>query len=221
MLIRGRSFTAQQVREKLSSMITPERQARIASVVAGRTYTVVSVLEDIYDRGNISAVMRSSEAMGFQAVHVIEKHERFKAANRVTQGADKWLDVHKWKQTEACFRALKQQGYHICVTSLDASTPIDELRFDEPCAIVLGNEKDGVSPEALALADARIRIPMHGFVQSFNISVAGALIFYHIYQWRKHHLGANGDLTPDDRIILEAIFYLRSVTNAEEILERS
>jgi tRNA (guanosine-2'-O-)-methyltransferase len=218
-MLEGQRFTAQQIRLHLAELITPERRERIRQTVSGRTYGAVAVLEDIYDRGNISAVMRSSEAMGFQNVHVIEKSERYKSANRVSLGAEKWLDVQKWKNTTACLTHLRQAGYQILATHLEASRPIDEVDFARPTAFILGNEKEGVSAEALAMADERVRIPMAGFVQSFNISVAGALMFYHIQQWRQRHLGAHGDLSREQQEILEAEFYLRSVAESVAILK--
>ncbi|MCM2283089.1 MAG: RNA methyltransferase, partial [Bdellovibrionaceae bacterium] len=166
--------TAEDILELAAPYLTESRRARIDAVVAERTYSVVPVMENIYDRGNISAVMRSSEAMGFQSAHVIELNERFKEANRVTQGADKWLDVVRWKSTEDCVVSLKSQGYRVYATHLDAAVPIGEVDWSQPSAIVFGNEKDGVSQRLLELADQRIIIPMLGFVQSFNISVAAA-----------------------------------------------
>lgn len=206
----GRKLESSLIIEQLAPLITEERKNRIEQVVAARTYSLAVVLEGIYDRGNASAVMRSAEAMGFARIHMIENTEKFKAANRVTQGADKWLDVTRWKSTRAAVAAIKSQGYRLCVTSLEASKPLDEIDFSEPTALVLGNEKEGVSQEMLEAADERVRIPMQGFVQSYNISVAGALCLYHVLQDRKRRLGRNGDLSAEQQQLLKASYYLRS-----------
>jgi tRNA (guanosine-2'-O-)-methyltransferase len=214
------STTADEIFELVAPYLTPERRARIADVVAQRTYSITTVLENIYDRGNTSAVMRSAEAMGYQSVHVIEPGEKFKKANRVTQGADKWLDIERWKTATECATALKERGYKIYCTHLEAAVPIGEIDWSQPAAIVFGNEKDGVSPELVRLSDQSIIIPMLGFVQSFNISVAAAISLYHIYQDRLRRLGYQGDLTDEEKRILSALFCLRSAKNPERLLAR-
>lgn len=224
--LAGQDLTAQKVLELLSPFLTTERQERIRLAVDGRTCDVVPVLENIYDRGNVSAVLRSAEAMGFQCAHVIELGEKFKSANRVTQGADKWLDVKKWKSTSECTTELKRLGYKILATHLDArAKPIAEMDFTRPTAIVFGNEKDGISKEMIEQADQTIIIPMAGFVQSFNISVAAAIAFYHAQRERQSKLGRSGNLTEVERQILCADFSLRSSQNPDrliaELLERS
>lgn len=219
--IGSRELSAQQVIDVLSEFLTPERQAKVAKVVEERTYAVVPVLEDIYDRGNTSAVLRSAEAMGFQAAHIIELGEKFKSSNRVTSGADKWLDVVKWKSTRECVEHLKSKGYRVLATHLDAKAkPIEQIDFSTPVAWVLGNEKEGISKEMQELADETVIIPMNGFVQSFNISVAGAISFYHIHRERIRLFGKNGDLTDEQKLILKAQFYLRTPDSPEQLIEK-
>ncbi len=213
-------ITPAQVLELASPFLTEERLARIKTVVSQRTYSIVPVLENIYDRGNVSAVMRSSEALGLQSVHVVELSERFKSANRVTQGADKWLDVTRWQSSNECAQDLKARGYKIYATHLDAAVPIGEIDWSQPSAIVFGNEKDGVSKEMLELCDQAVIIPMLGFVQSFNISVAAAISLYHIYQDRLKRTGRHGDLTEEEQRTLMALYCIRSAKNPERLLTR-
>lgn len=203
----------------LERTVTAARKERIDRVLEGRTGEVAVVLEGIYDRGNISAVMRTAEAFGFVNFHVIETQERFKEANRVTQGADKWVEVQRWKSTREAAQSLKQKGFKICVTSLEASRPLQEIDFSVPVAFVLGNEKDGVSPEMKDLADEKVIIPMTGFVQSFNISVAGALGLFHIYQERRKIFGESGRLSPEDNEYLRAEYFLRTLDSGKGVIE--
>lgn len=212
-------FPYQMILEHLEPLLTNERKARIDDVLSKRTYGVVPVLEDIYDRGNTSAVMRSAESMGFQPFHIIEKGEKFKESARVTSGADKWLDIVKWKQTEDCLNDLKSRGYQICVTALEDSVPLSEVDFSRPTALLFGNEKEGASAEAKELADQCVLIPMQGFTQSFNISVAAALSFYHAHLGRTRSFGQSGDLKDEEKEILRALFYAKTLTQAEEILK--
>jgi tRNA (guanosine-2'-O-)-methyltransferase len=219
--VGSHSLRAQEVIELMNPFLSGPRVDRIEKVVRDRTFSVVTVLENLYDRGNMSAVMRSAEAMGFQNLHVIEPGDKFKKANRVTKGADKWLDVTQWKTTEECISFLKSKNYKIYATHLDAKArPIQDVDWSVPAALVLGNEKDGISPEMQALCDQTVIIPMQGFVQSFNISVAGAIALFHIHEQRNLKLGASGDLNQEQQQILKALFFLRSAKNPERLIER-
>ena len=208
-----------EVLEHVFPLLTPDRQQKIDRVVQGRCFDISVVLESIYDRGNISAVMRTAEGLGFANFHIIETFEKFKEANRVTQGADKWVETKKWKSTKEFIRFAKDNKIRICVTSLEAAKPIHEVDFSTPLALVLGNEKSGASAEIIEAADERVIVPMPGFVQSFNISVAGALCLYQIYQDRLKRRGLVSDVTPEQIEILKAHYALRTLDSAEEILK--
>lgn len=212
------TVTPDQVLEHIYPLLTEERRSKIERVVPARCFDISVVLESIYDRGNISAVMRTAEGLGFSNFHVVETFSKFKEANRVTQGADKWVETKKWKKSSDFIKYAKENKIRICVTSLEASKPISEVDFSTPLALVLGNEKDGVSPEMIEAADERIIIPMPGFVQSFNISIAGAISMYHIYQDRLRKLGKVSDVTEEQIKILKAHYALRTLDSAEAIL---
>lgn len=210
-----------QIEEKIWPLLTPDRQKKIERVSRGRCFDISVVLEGIYDRGNISAVMRTAEGLGFSNFHIIETFEKFKNANRVTQGADKWVEAKKWKSTTEAIKYFKDNKIRICVTSLESAKPIHEIDFSTPLALVLGNEKSGASQEIMEAADERVIIPMPGFVQSFNISVAGALSLYQIYQNRLQKLGKNEDVTPEQIRLLQAQYALRTLDSAEAILDQA
>ena len=214
----GHFASVDTIMEKIWPLLTPERQKKIENVVAKRCFSIPVVLESIYDRGNISAVMRTAEGLGFSNFHIIETQEKFKNSQRVTQGADKWVETKKWKSTTEAIKYFKDNKIRLCVTSLEAAKPLHEVDFSTPLALVLGNEKDGVSKEMLEAADERVIIPMPGFVQSFNISVAGALCLYQIFQTRLHRLGKNEDVTPEQISILKASYALRTLDSADDIL---
>jgi tRNA (guanosine-2'-O-)-methyltransferase len=200
--------------EHLKNHVTPERWARIESVVQNRRPHVSVVLEDIYDRGNASAVMRSAEAFGLYDLHMIQLSEKFKESKRVTQGAHKWLDIKKWKSTASCVENLKKSGYKIYVTHLDAhAKPLSDVDMTQPFALCFGNEKHGASAEILSMADERVYIPMQGFVQSFNISVAAALCFYHINL--RAQLPA---LSIEERLRLQALYLTRTIEHWDKYL---
>jgi tRNA (guanosine-2'-O-)-methyltransferase len=211
-------LSAQEIKELLGPQVSEDRRERIAAVVGERTYGVIPVMEGLYDLGNVAAVLRSAEAMGYQEVHFIDTQEGQKTSRRVTQGADKWVDLNQWESTTECVQALKDRGYKICVTHLEAAKPLREIDFTVPTALVFGNEQKGVSEEMVELADERCIIPMLGFVESFNISVAAALSLYEAMGQRIEKFGAQGDLSPEEQEILEAHFLIRAVKTAPLLL---
>ena len=211
-------LTSDEVIDLLGPRLTEHRRERIAEVIGERTYHVCTVLDGLYDRGNTSAVIRTAEALGYQSMHVVESQKHFKEANRVTQGTDKWLDIERYKEPESCIPVLRERGYRIVATELEASTPIAEVDFSEPTALVFGNERDGVSEPMLAEADERCILPMVGFAQSYNISVGAAIALYHIYERRVAEVGKQGDLDDEQQRVLRALYYLRSVDHPEKLL---
>lgn len=213
--VGGLKVQASDIIRVFEPMVTPERAARLHEIVRHRTLSLVPVLENIYDRGNVSAVMRSGEAFGFLQMYLVDAPgARFKAANRVTKGAEKWLDVKPFSSPFAAVGDLRARGYQVWATDLATDDTIASIDWSRPTAIVLGNEKDGVSAEMRAAVDGCFRIPMQGFSQSFNISVAAALIFYHA------HLQGSAPLTADQQRQVLANYYLRCFDNPEDILAR-
>ena len=222
-------FTFDDVRlspERIVELLRPHmrerRLRRIREVVVGRTRTVVPVVEGLVNTGNVSAVMRSSEALGHQDVHVVKgDHERYKHSQRTAQGAQHWLDVWHWDGPAACADHLHDAGYRLVAMHLHADTvPIRNLDFTEPTALVFGNEEAGVTDAMLDETDAACEVPLPGFTESFNVSVAAAVALYHAQQDRLDRQGHHADLTDDEQARLVARFCLRSVTNAEQIIQR-
>jgi tRNA (guanosine-2'-O-)-methyltransferase len=218
----GRTVSAAAVIERLSSILTDARKERIATVVNERTYNMVTIAEHLYDIGNISAVMRSAECFGFMPFHIIERAgSKYKMSDRISRGTEKWLDIHLYKSagpvngSEECYKKLRSEGYKIYATDLNATTSIEDIDFSQKVAVVFGNERDGISEYTREHADGRVLIPMYGFAQSLNISVAAALMFSTIHGARRKVLGKSGDLSEAEKQILTAHYYLRTLDGAE------
>ena len=199
-----------QLEQEVESLVTPERRRRIVEVLRERTRNIIPVLENIYDSGNINAVLRSAEGLGYQESHIIESTQTFSYSKRVTRGAHRWLDTRRWSDTTECIRYLKTRGYRIIATQLTDSVPIHSIDFTIPTVICFGNEAEGVSEALSEMADARCHIPMVGFSESFNISVAAALALQHIRTDRIHRQGFHGDLGWQDKKQLRHRFHLQS-----------
>lgn len=189
--------------------LLPERRDRIDRAVAERTRTLTVVMEAFCDPQNVNAVLRTCDAFGVQEVHVIEGPMKPYARNKkISQNADKWLDVVRWKSSAECLDALKARGFAVYATHLDdGARPLGALSFAGKVALVFGNESRGVSEEALARADARYVIPMRGFVQSLNVSVAAAVSLAHAVARREAERGRHGDLAEAEAVELRQRFY--------------
>jgi tRNA (guanosine-2'-O-)-methyltransferase len=169
------------IADHFSQYITDHKKQFIEKVLNERTRHITLVLEDIYQSQNASAVVRTCECLGLQDIHIIEDDSKYSVNKRVLKGANKWIDLHRYKMkgfnnTEICFRKLRDLGYRILVADPSPDgISINEIPTDKKLAIVMGNELNGSSEYALAHAEQKIVIPMHGFTESFNISVSAAI----------------------------------------------
>jgi tRNA (guanosine-2'-O-)-methyltransferase len=209
---------AAEVIAALGKVLLPERAARLDQVAAGRLAGLTVVLENLYDPHNGGAALRSCEAMGLHAVHVVESRERFRVASKITQGCDKWLDVHRHGDMASCAAALRAQGFRLYGAVPGAALALDQLDPHQPAALLLGNEHAGLSPEARGACDAEFSIPLFGFSQSLNLSVATALCVFTHAERRRRALGRNGDLDEAALLQLRARYYAREIRGAAEIL---
>lgn len=205
-------FSAQEIIRALEPLLTGQRRARIDAVLAERTRSVVPVLDGLYDPHNVAAVLRSADAFGAQEVHIIEGEEPLLASQRVTQGADKWLDVVRHRDPRACVRGLKARGYSVFAAMMDGETTPEQLAAMPLVALVFGSERSGVSDAVLELCDGRYTIPMRGFSQSLNVSVAAALTLYAATR------GRGGDLGGGELLALRARFMWLSMPEAHAVV---
>lgn len=157
---------------------TPERRARMQQVLARRQKDLTLVLANIHDPHNVSAIYRSCDAFGVPEVHLYYTHTAFPSLGRKTSAsARKWVDSIRHKDRESLLAALRADGRQILATSCTpAARPLREWDFTRPTAVIMGNEHSGVDPELSDVVDGELYIPMRGMIQSFNVSVAAAVI---------------------------------------------
>lgn len=203
--------------EALSAHITPRRLERIREVAGSRTRTLAVVLEDIDNPFNATAVTRTAEGLGIQDIHVIENEHRFALHQGVTLGAAKWLTMHRYAQrgtnnTAACLDRLIDEGYRLVATSphLDGYTP-DTLPLDKPVALVFGYEKTGISAEAASRCTTRLRLPMYGFVESFNITVSAGMALSRLRERVRTECTNEGRLDPEEQRELVLAWVMQSI----------
>jgi tRNA (guanosine-2'-O-)-methyltransferase len=172
--------------------MTPEREKRLKDVLDKRQQDLTVVLENVFDPHNISAVMRTCDAVGIQEIFVLNskigRHKKWGA--RSSSSAAKWLTVHQYTDAAGCFEELRRKFPLILTTHLSSSAvSLYDIDFSHPVALVFGNEHDGVSEEIRRLADGNFVIPQVGMIRSLNISVACAVSLYEAFRQKQsaHH----------------------------------
>ncbi|HEX5024182.1 MAG TPA: RNA methyltransferase [Agriterribacter sp.] len=168
--------------------MTPERRDRLLQVLNKRQNNLAVVLENVFDPHNISAVMRSCDAVGIQDVYVlnskIPRHKKWGAKS--SSSAAKWLTIHQFDDPKSCFDEIRQKYQTILTTHLSAdAVDIYGVDFTQSLALVFGNEHSGVSEEIREMADGNFLIPQVGIIKSLNISVACAVTIYEAYRQKK------------------------------------
>ena len=207
----------------LEGFVTNKRKELFKTVLDQRTRHFTLVLENIYQQHNSSAVVRSCDIFGVQDVHVIENTYSSKVSRHVARGSQKWLTFHRYKKdtnnTADCFAKLKQDGYQIIATTPhNDSCYLNDFDISQKSAFVFGVEKEGVSDYVMQNADGFLKIPMVGFTESLNISVAAAIILENLTT-RLRQSDSNWQLTDVEKAVLYDEWIQKSIKNVEKIKE--
>ena len=165
----------------LKTYLTDRRRALFTEVLSKRTRHFTVVTEDVYQLHNTSAVMRSCEVFGIQDLHVVEERLGKKLDREIAMGAQKWVDIYRHEDVSQCIAAIKGAGYQIIATTPhDDSQMLADFDVTKKTAFFFGTERDGISDEVKHAADGFLKIPMYGFTESLNISVAAAIILQEV-----------------------------------------
>jgi tRNA (guanosine-2'-O-)-methyltransferase len=165
---------------------TERREQRIRKVIARRQPLLTVVMENVHDPHNVSAVLRSCDAVGVLRVELLYTLEKFpRIGRKSSSSANKWLERRKHTSLSSCYAILRQEGFRIFATRIaQDSVSLYDLDLTGPTALVVGNEHRGVSDEAAEGADLTFQIPMVGMIQSLNVSVAAAVALYEAFRQR-------------------------------------
>ncbi|WP_228236078.1 TrmH family RNA methyltransferase [Allomuricauda sp. M10] len=204
----------------LEGYLTEERKQRFLEVLQLRTKHITVAIEDVFQMHNTSAIIRSCDVFGVQEVHVVEDRFARMLDKNIAMGAEKWVDVHKYHNTSACVAALKQQGYQIIATTPhDNSTLLSDFFPEQKSALFFGTEKGGLSEEVMQKADGFLKIPMVGFSESLNVSVAAAIIIQEVaHKVRTSHL--DWRLTDDEILDKRLDWTKKSIQHVKGIIKR-
>jgi len=208
-------WDAERVIALLEPMSLDERRARLLEVVSARVGSVTLLFDAPHDPHNGAAVLRSCDAFGIPELHVIPRQESFLFGNRVAKGSQRWVDVVTHASPERAAEALHARGFTLVAAEASGDLVMDDLATLPKVAIVLGNEHDGLCEALRNVCDRSVRIPMRGFVESLNVSVAAGVLLAAATR------GRAGDLTAEQRRHYYARWLVRSVPRAEEILRAS
>jgi len=169
--------------DHLLTFVSENKQQKFREIIQNRTRHITIVLEDIYQPHNASAVLRSCDCFGIQDVHIIENKNPYEINPDVALGSTKWINLIKYNKTTQntteCLSGLKEKGYRIIATTphKDDFTP-GNFPLENKFALVFGTELEGLTDDALDMADMAIQIPVHGFTESLNISVSAAILLH-------------------------------------------
>jgi tRNA (guanosine-2'-O-)-methyltransferase len=165
----------------IENFMTENRRDTFLRILANRTKHFTVAIEDIFQLHNTSAVLRTCEVFGIQELNVIEEKYGKKIDKEIALGAQKWVDVNRFDNTQACIDGLKSKGYRIIATSPhEGSSLMEDFDISKPAALFFGTERLGLSEEVLKQADGFLKIPMVGFTESLNISSSAAIIIQNL-----------------------------------------
>lgn len=207
----------------LEGFVTERRKELFQKILDQRTRHFSVVLEDIYQQHNSSAVIRSCDIFGIQDLYVIENKYNSKVSRHVAKGSQKWTTFHRYKKdtnnTVECFEDLRKNGYQIIATTPhNDSCYLHDFDISKKSAFVFGVEKEGVSDYVMDNADGFLKIPMVGFTESLNISVAAAIILENITT-RLRQSDLNWELSQEEKDVLYHEWIEKSIKNVDQIKE--
>jgi tRNA (guanosine-2'-O-)-methyltransferase len=205
-------YSAEGVIAALEPLSEERRRARLVEVISARIGSVTLLLDAPQDPHNAAAVLRSLDAFGIPELHVVPRDQPFAFGRKVSQGTERWVEVLLHPTPEEAIHALTQQSFTLVATHPKGELLPEDLPGIERLCLVVGNEHDGISQALVGAAASTVRVPMRGFVESLNLSVACALLL------RAATLGRPADLDAAERRLLYAAGLVRSVPRAEEIL---
>ncbi len=214
----------QHIIDYLSGFINEERRQRLQQILSERTRHLTVVLEDVYQPQNASAVVRTCECLGIQELHIIENLYEYRLNPAVVQGSSKWIDLvrHNHKRRDnarACIEQLRQRGYRIIAMDPDpAGGTVDQLDIGNKLALCFGSEEPGLSATIMDLADETVRIPIHGFTRSYNLSVSAGISLYTLVTALKNS-GADWRLDEQDATELYIEWLALSTPSGKLLLE--
>ena len=204
----------------LQNFITEERKQRFSEIISQRTNHFTVAMEDVFQMHNTSAVVRTCEVFGVQQAHSIEGRYGKRLDEKIAMGAQKWVDVFRYDDTQKCIDTLREKGYQIVATTPhNDAYLLNDFDISKKSAFFFGTEKEGLSEKVLAQADTYLKIPMVGFTESLNISVAVAIVLQQLTD-KLRRSNIKWQLTDEERYSVLEQWTKISVRNVNDVIKR-
>jgi len=181
--IYGSLIPRSQILDTFRPLTKKTRLDKMEYVLSRRCGSVHVLFENLTDPHNGAACMRTADGLGIQHIHAVESHSHFAFNSNVSKSADKWITLHRYEHCTPALNQLKSNGFTLIATSMDSDAQsLDEIEFNtfDKICVMFGNETRGLSKAVLSHADYKVKLPMDGFVQSYNLSVTCAIVLYHL-----------------------------------------
>ena len=204
----------------LQNFITEERKQRFSEIISQRTNHFTVAMEDVFQMHNTSAVVRTCEVFGVQQAHSIEGRYGKRLDEKIAMGAQKWVDVFRYDDTQKCIDILREKGYQIVATTPHKDAYLlNDFDISKKSAFFFGTEKEGLSEKVLSQADTYLKIPMVGFTESLNISVAVAIVLQQLTD-KLRRSNIKWQLTDEERYSVLEQWTKISVRNVNDVIKR-
>lgn len=204
----------------LQNFITEERKQRFSEIISQRTNHFTVAMEDVFQMHNTSAVVRTCEVFGVQQAHSIEGRYGKRLDEKIAMGAQKWVDVFRYDDTQKCIDILREKGYQIVATTPHQDAYLlNDFDISKKSAFFFGTEKEGLSEQVLSQADTYLKIPMVGFTESLNISVAVAIVLQQLTD-KLRRSNIKWQLTEEERYRILEQWTKVSVRNVKDVMKR-
>ena len=213
-LLRLEAKDPAKIVQALEPFVLEPRRRRLREVIGKRLASVTVIFEAPHDPHNGAAVVRSCEAFGVQRLHVVERKESFLVAATVARGAQQWIDVAPHPNAKSAIDEARAGGFELIAAHPDGELLPADLREIPRLALVLGNERDGISAELAAACTRAVRVPMRGFVESLNVSVTAAILLSAATTGREGDL----DATEKERLYARGLYLSRD--RADDLLAK-
>ncbi len=214
----------QDYSDHISQFLTDKRKDTFDRILEQRSRHFTVILEDLYQKHNTSAIVRSCDIFGIQDVHIIENKYKSYMSNQVGKGSQKWIDFHRYQDkqinTQDCIDTIKSQGYQlIATTPHNDSCLLQDFDITKKSAFVFGVEKAGVSDMMFEQADGFLKIPMVGFTESLNVSVAAAIVLQSV-STRLRDSEIEWQLTEEEKFLKKIDWMEKTIRSIKKIQER-
>ena len=209
-----------QLYKYLESLITEQRRDLFAEILTQRTRHFTVVTEDVYQLHNTSAVMRSCDIFGIQDLHVVEEVIKKRIDKEIAMGSQKWVNLYRYNNVDDCISDLRNKGYQIVATvPHGTSTALKDFDITRKSAFFFGKESVGLSDKVMENTDVFLKIPMYGFTESLNISVAAAIVLQHVVTALRE-TDVDWQLSEDEKLHLTMQWMQKTIKSVDQIIER-